>query len=46
MTNYLEYFFLFLDIFFICISNAIPFPSFLSESPLYPPPALNSDGLY
>ena len=27
-----------LDISFICISNAIPFPSFLSDSPLYPPP--------
>ena len=27
-----------LDIFFIYISNAIPFPSFLFESPLYPPP--------
>jgi hypothetical protein len=26
-----------LDIFFIYISNAIPFPSFLSENPLYPP---------
>ena len=26
-----------LDIFFICISNAIPFPSFLSESPLHHP---------
>ena len=29
-----------LDIFFIYISNAIPYPSFLSESPLYPPPDL------
>jgi hypothetical protein len=29
-----------LDIFFIYISNAIPFPSFFSESPLYHPPAL------
>jgi hypothetical protein len=29
-----------LDIFFIYISNAIPFPSFLSESTLYPQPAL------
>jgi hypothetical protein len=29
-----------LDVFFIYISNAIPFPSFLSESPLYPPPTL------
>ena len=26
-----------LDIFFLYISNAIPFPSFLWESPLYPP---------
>ena len=25
-----------LDIFFIYIWNAIPFPSFLSKSPLYP----------
>jgi hypothetical protein len=25
------------DIFFIYISNAIPFPSFLSENSLYPP---------
>jgi hypothetical protein len=32
--------FLLLDIFFIYNSNAIPFPSFLSESPLYLPPAL------
>ena len=36
----LSSFFLFkknlLDIFFLYISNAIPFPSFLSESPLYP----------
>ena len=29
-----------LDIFFIYISNAIRFPSFLSESPLHPLPAL------
>ena len=29
-----------LDIFFIYISDAIPFPSFLSENPLYPPPTL------
>ena len=28
----------FLDIFFIYSSNAIPFPSFLSKSPLYLPP--------
>jgi hypothetical protein len=28
-----------LDIFFICISNVIPFPSFPSENPLFPPPA-------
>jgi hypothetical protein len=27
-----------LGIFFIYISNAIPFPSFLAESPLYPSP--------
>ena len=27
-----------LDIFFIYISNAVLFPSFCSESPLYPPP--------
>jgi hypothetical protein len=27
-----------LDIFFIYISNAIPFPSFLSKNPLYPFP--------
>jgi hypothetical protein len=33
-------FVLFFDIFFIYISNAFPFPTFLSESPLYPPPAL------
>jgi hypothetical protein len=32
--------FLLLDIFFIYISNAIAFPSFLPESPLYSPPAL------
>jgi hypothetical protein len=31
------YLFYLLDIFFIYISNAIPFPSFLSENPLYPP---------
>jgi hypothetical protein len=30
----------FLDNFFIYISNAISFHSFLSENPLYPPPAL------
>jgi hypothetical protein len=30
-------FFLLLDIFFIYISNDIPFPSFLSENPLPPP---------
>jgi hypothetical protein len=29
-----------LDILFIYISTAIPFPSFLSKSPLYPPNAL------
>jgi hypothetical protein len=28
-----------LDIFFIYISNAIPFPSFLSQNPVYPPPS-------
>ena len=32
--------FFLLDIFFIYISNAIPFPSFLSISPLYPLSAL------
>ena len=32
--------FVLLDIFFIYISNITPFPSFLSDSPLYPPPAL------
>ena len=31
--------FFFLDIFFIYISYAIPFPSFLSKNHLYPPPA-------
>ena len=31
---------LFIHIFFIYISNVIPFPSFLSECPLYPSPAL------
>jgi hypothetical protein len=31
--------FLLLDIFFIYISNIIPFPSFPSENPLSPPPA-------
>ena len=37
---YLLFFFLFLlDIFFIYISNVIPFPSFPSENPLSPPPA-------
>jgi hypothetical protein len=29
--------FLFLDIFFIYISNVIPFPNFPSENPLSPP---------
>jgi hypothetical protein len=33
----IDIFFL-LDIFFIYISNAIPFPSFLSDNPLYLPP--------
>jgi hypothetical protein len=33
-------FFNLLDIFIIYISNAIHFPSFLSENPLYPSPAL------
>jgi hypothetical protein len=28
-----------LDIFFIYISNGIPFPTFTSENPLSPPPA-------
>jgi hypothetical protein len=38
---FLSFFFFFLlDIFFIYISNAIPFPSFLSKSPLYSPPTL------
>ena len=32
------FFFFKLDIFFIYISNDIPFPSFLSENPLYTPP--------
>ena len=31
---------IFLYIFFIYILNAIPFPSFLSESPLYTPPTV------
>jgi hypothetical protein len=31
-------FILFLDIFFIYISNVIPFPDFPSEIPLSPPP--------
>jgi hypothetical protein len=35
-------FYFLLDIFFIYVSNAIPFPSFLSESSLYPPTALLS----
>jgi hypothetical protein len=30
-------YFLLLDIFFIYISNVIPFPGFLSENPLSPP---------
>jgi hypothetical protein len=33
------YLFILLDIFFIYISNAIPFPCFLSENPLYPFPS-------
>jgi hypothetical protein len=32
----------FLDIFFIYISNVIPFPSFPSENPLSPPPSPSS----
>jgi hypothetical protein len=41
-VSYLLFFFFFflLDIFFIYISKAIPFPSFLSESPLYLSPVL------
>jgi hypothetical protein len=31
-----------LEVFFIYISNAIPFPSFLSENPLYSPPSPSS----
>jgi hypothetical protein len=41
-----DLFFLFnilLDIFFIYISNAIPFPTFLSENPLFPPLLLLSN---
>jgi hypothetical protein len=34
----LYFFFFLLDIFFIYISNVIPFPSFLSKNPLCPPP--------
>jgi hypothetical protein len=34
--------FFLLDIFFIYISNVIPFPSFPSENPLYHPPTLCS----
>ena len=34
----MPFLFFLLDIFFIYISNALPFPSFLSKSPLYPPP--------
>jgi hypothetical protein len=33
-------FFFLLDIFFIYISNVIPFPNFLSKSPVLPPPPL------
>jgi hypothetical protein len=36
----LMYFFFLLDIFFIYISNVIPFPGFLSENPLSPPSPL------
>jgi hypothetical protein len=36
-SNFLQSFF-FKDIFFIYISNVIPFPSFPSENPLSPPP--------
>jgi hypothetical protein len=35
-----HFLFLLLDIYYIYISNAIPFPRFLSESPLYTPLAL------
>jgi hypothetical protein len=31
---------LLLDVFFIYISSASPFPSFLSKNPLYPPPSI------
>jgi hypothetical protein len=34
-----EFFPFLLDILFIYISNVIPFPSFPSENPLFPPPA-------
>jgi hypothetical protein len=37
-TSLLRWFFL-LDIFFIYISNAISFPTFLSKNPLSPPPS-------
>jgi hypothetical protein len=41
VEQYKKYVFLIflLDIFFIYISNAIPFPSFPSENPLSPPPS-------
>jgi hypothetical protein len=43
LENIFYYYYLFtyllkLDIFFIYVSNVIPFPSFLSENPLCPPP--------
>ena len=39
MVHILPFWFFLLDIFLICISNVIPFPSFPSENPLFPPPA-------
>jgi hypothetical protein len=38
--SFLNFYMFLLDIFFIYISYAIPFPSFCSKSSLYPPPAL------
>jgi hypothetical protein len=34
---YCKHIFFLLDIFFLYISNVIPFPSFPSENPLFPP---------